>query len=61
MSCKLMLGIERVVRDIERQYGIQLDPHYVELLKRPLCGEICHGRCREEYVVYDRRTTTGGN
>ena len=52
MSCKLMLGIERVVNDIERQYGIQLDPQYIELLKRPLCSEICHGICRNKYTFH---------
>lgn len=50
MSCKHMLEIEQVVKDIERQYGIQLDYQYVERLKRPACSEICGGRCREKYI-----------
>lgn len=50
MSCKLMLEVEQVVKDIERQYGIQLDHQYVERLKRPVCSEICGGRCREKYI-----------
>lgn len=54
MSCKLMRDIERVVKDIDRQYGIQLDPQYIERLKRPLCSELCHGKCREEYIVYPK-------
>lgn len=54
MSCKLMLGIERVVKDIERQYGIQLDPQYIELLKRPLCSEICHGICQNKYTCHKK-------
>ena len=50
MPCKLMAGIDHVVKDIERQYGIQLASQYVELLKRPLCSEVCHGRCRKEFT-----------
>lgn len=49
MSCKLMLCIERIVKDIERQYAIKLDSQYIELLKRPLCSEVCDGKCRNEY------------
>lgn len=49
MSCRLMLYIERVIKDIERQYDIQLDSQYIELLKRPLCGEVCGGKCRDKY------------
>lgn len=51
MSCKLMLGIERVVKDIDRRYSIQLDPQYIEQLKRPLCSELCNGVCRGKYLV----------
>lgn len=54
MSCVLMLGIERVVKDINRQYGIQIDPQYIELLKRPLCSEICHGKCCMKYITSDK-------
>lgn len=52
MSCKQMMDIERVVKDIQKQYGIQLDYNYIDLLKRPLCSEVCHGRCRKEYMCY---------
>lgn len=50
MYCKLMSDVERVVKDIERQYGIRLDYQYTERLKRPICSEVCGGRCREKYI-----------
>lgn len=52
MTCRLMRDIERIAKDIERQYGIQLDPQYVERMKRPLCSYVCGGQCREEYIEH---------
>ena len=48
--CKYMRTVEFIAKDINRQYGIQLDAEYVERIKRLICGPLCGGRCRPENI-----------
>lgn len=51
MTCKHMIEVERIVKDIDRQYSIQLDSEYTERIKRIICGAVCAGRCRPENMI----------
>lgn len=49
-TCKYMKDVNRIANDINREYHIQLDPEYVERVRRLICGPLCNGVCRPENI-----------
>ena len=50
-TCKHMKTVENIVKDINRQYNIQLNYEYIERIKRLICGSLCNGVCDPKNIV----------